>query len=119
MFGAGVFLLIQLVLLIDFAHTWSESWIGKWEEDEENNKVWYWGLVGASAIMYIFVLGISITMYVLFSEGSSCWYNPFVITLGLIGVIIITVASVHPKVRAVERDALGGVVTLHDSGARV
>jgi hypothetical protein len=40
-FGAGLFLLIQLVLLIDFAHSWAESWVAKYEEDPENNKVWY------------------------------------------------------------------------------
>eukprot|EP01094_Clydonella_sp_ATCC50884_P005194 TRINITY_DN1415_c0_g1_i1.p1 TRINITY_DN1415_c0_g1~~TRINITY_DN1415_c0_g1_i1.p1 ORF type:complete len:443 (+),score=127.09 TRINITY_DN1415_c0_g1_i1:52-1329(+) len=97
-FGAGLFLLIQLVLLIDFAHTWSETWIGKWEEDEEANAAWYYGLVACSIIMYLFAIGLAITMYVLFSEGSSCWYNPLVVTLGLLGLITVTVSSIHPKV---------------------
>lgn len=29
MIGGAVFILMQLVLLIDFAHTWAEIWVGK------------------------------------------------------------------------------------------
>uniref|UniRef100_A0A8C2E719 Si:ch73-267c23.10 n=1 Tax=Cyprinus carpio TaxID=7962 RepID=A0A8C2E719_CYPCA len=38
-FGAFCFILIQLVLLIDFAHSWNESWVEKMEK--ENRKRWY------------------------------------------------------------------------------
>lgn len=41
MIGAFIFILIQLILLVDFAHTWNESWIGKYEETE--NKIWFAG----------------------------------------------------------------------------
>jgi len=39
--GAFCFILIQLVLLIDFAHSWNESWVDKMEK--ENTKRWYIG----------------------------------------------------------------------------
>ena len=32
--GAFLFVIIQLILLIDFAHGWSESWVEKYEETE-------------------------------------------------------------------------------------
>lgn len=30
MIGGVAFILMQLVLLIDFAHNWAEAWVGKW-----------------------------------------------------------------------------------------
>lgn len=40
--GAFIFILIQLILLIDFAHGWSESWVEKYEETE--SKCYYFGM---------------------------------------------------------------------------
>jgi len=37
--GSILFILIQVVLLVDFAHTWAETWIGYAEEND--NKGWY------------------------------------------------------------------------------
>ncbi|MEQ2198117.1 Serine incorporator 1, partial [Xenoophorus captivus] len=42
MAGAFCFILIQLVLLIDFAHSWNESWVEKMEEG--NSRCWYAGV---------------------------------------------------------------------------
>ena len=39
--GGFLFILIQLVLIVDFAHGWAENWIGKYEES--NSKGWYAG----------------------------------------------------------------------------
>ena len=32
--GAFFFILIQLILIIDFAHSWAETWVGNFEETE-------------------------------------------------------------------------------------
>ena len=39
--GAFFFILIQLVLLVDFAHSWNESWVEKMEAG--NSRGWYAG----------------------------------------------------------------------------
>ena len=39
--GAFVFILIQLVLLVDFAHSWNEAWVERMEAG--NSRAWYAG----------------------------------------------------------------------------
>jgi len=45
MIGSFLFLLIQLVLIVDFAHAWNEKWVGKYEDTQ--SKSW---LAGTSAV---------------------------------------------------------------------
>lgn len=49
MAGAFCFILIQLVLLIDFAHSWNESWVEKMEEG--NSRCWYAGIATVLLLM--------------------------------------------------------------------
>lgn len=39
--GSFLFLLIQLVLVVDFAHSWNQQWLGKAEE--RDSRAWYAG----------------------------------------------------------------------------
>lgn len=41
MIGSFMFILIQLILLIDFAHAWNERWLSNYEESQ--SKVWFTG----------------------------------------------------------------------------
>ena len=41
MIGAFLFILIQLIFIVDFAHSWNESWVSKYEETE--SKAWFGG----------------------------------------------------------------------------
>lgn len=39
--GSFIFILIQLALLIDFAHSWNQHWLGNAEE--RDSRAWYAG----------------------------------------------------------------------------
>ncbi|XP_001633416.2 probable serine incorporator isoform X1 [Nematostella vectensis] len=97
--GSFLFILIQLVLLVDFAHTWNSSWVGRMEES--GSKVWAVLLLCATFLMYGFCVAGIVCLYVYFtySQESSCHTNKFFISFNLILCIIASVLAIHPKVQ--------------------
>ena len=101
-FGAGAFIVIQLLLLIDLAYSWSESWVAKWDYnivDGSQNKKWYYALLGCSLFFFLVAAVMNVMLYILFCQDGKCWYNPLMITANIVVCIILVVLSVHPKIR--------------------
>merc|ERR1711871_1297873 len=102
--GAFIFLLIQLVLLVDFAHAWADSWVGKLEEGSSaHGKL----LVFASLALYITSLVATILLYTDYTSpydasAESCSTEKFIITMNLLFAIACTVAAVHPRVQEIQ-----------------
>jgi len=100
LFGAIAFVLIQVILLIDFAHSWSENWVAKWEgtAEEGEDKKWYYLLWIITIAFYIAIIGMSVTMYILFCNAE-CWFNAVAISINLVLVVLISVISVLPQIQ--------------------
>ncbi|KAF5391340.1 hypothetical protein D9757_002041 [Collybiopsis confluens] len=96
--GASLFILLGLVLLVDFAHSWSETCLENWEKASDGSNLWQWILIGSTALMYIFTITITGILYGFFA-GSSCTLNRFFITFNLVLSIIITIMCIHPVVQ--------------------
>lgn len=62
MIGAALFIIIQLVLLVDFAHRWSEKWAKNMEETEDN--FWFYSLLTVTLVLFAVALGGAIFMCV-------------------------------------------------------
>lgn len=43
MVGGFLFIIIQLTLIVDFAHSWADAWVGNYEETESKG----WSVVNA------------------------------------------------------------------------
>jgi hypothetical protein len=95
--GATLFILLGLVLLVDFAHSWSETCLAKWEEDSSSN-LWQWILIGSTAAMYIASITLTGLLYGYFASAG-CGLNRFFISFNLALVIVVTIMSVHPAVQ--------------------
>ncbi|XP_019757298.1 probable serine incorporator isoform X2 [Dendroctonus ponderosae] len=95
--GGLLFILIQLLLIVDFAHSVAESWAGNYDETESN----YYALIGVTVVCYLLSITGIVLLYVFFttSDQSSCDLNKFFISINLILCVIVSVISILPPVQ--------------------
>lgn len=93
---ASIFIIVGLVLLVDFAHTWSETCLDKWETTEA--PFWKYTLIGSTLGMYAAMITVTGLLYGFFS-GSGCGLNTFFITFNLVLCIVITGLCISPAVQ--------------------
>jgi len=105
MIGGFLFLLIQLVLIVDFAHSWNESWLDNYEESQ--NKGWYAGLAFFTFFFFSGAIALVVVFYIYYASGD-CQLHKFFISFNLILCVIVSVMSVLPKVQ--EANAKSGLL---------
>lgn len=92
-FGSGFFLLVQVIILLDFTHTWNDSWVAK---DEQK---WYIALLAISAVCYLAAFAFSGVLFIWFNpSGHDCGLNVFFIVMTMILAFAFAVIALHPKV---------------------
>ena len=91
-----LFILIGLVLLVDFAHTWSETCLDNWERADSN--LWQFILVGSTFGMFVASITLTTLLYVFFA-GSGCGTNTAFITVNAILSVIVTGLSIFRPVQ--------------------
>ncbi|KAM5135382.1 serine incorporator 3 [Mantella aurantiaca] len=99
-FGAGgafSFILIQLVLLVDFAHSWNESWLERMEEGR--SKCWFAVLMSVTGLLYIASITFFALLFVFYTIPGGCVENKFFISFNMILCFIVSVISILPKVQ--------------------
>ncbi|CAD7081870.1 unnamed protein product [Hermetia illucens] len=95
--GGLFFILVQLVLIIDFAHSWAETWVGYYEETQ--SKGWYVALLTVTMLQYaLSIVGISL-LFVYYTKAGDCSLNKFFISINLIFCFAVSVVSILPKVQ--------------------
>uniref|UniRef100_A0A8C8IJ90 Serine incorporator 2 n=1 Tax=Oncorhynchus tshawytscha TaxID=74940 RepID=A0A8C8IJ90_ONCTS len=80
----GSFFIIQLILLVDFAHTWYQS---RLENTEGNGKCWF------SVLHYVLAFS------VYYTTGDDCTEHKVFISLNFIFCIIVSIVAILPKVQ--------------------
>jgi hypothetical protein len=95
--GATIFILLGLVLLVDFAHSWTETCLDNWENSDSN--MWQWILISSTAGTYIGTIALTGVLYAYFS-ASGCTLNRFFISFNLALCVLVTVTSVLPAVQS-------------------
>ncbi|ESP02677.1 hypothetical protein LOTGIDRAFT_151397 [Lottia gigantea] len=97
MIGGFIFILIQLILLVDFAHGWAESWVEKYEESE--NKCYYFGLFFFTIFFYIAAIAMVTLFYLYYANNEDCKLHKFFISFNLILCVVISIVSILPKIQ--------------------
>lgn len=95
--GSFIFILIQLILLIDFAHSWNKIWVENAEEG--NSKGWYAALLFFTVLNFALAFTAVVLFYVYYTQSDDCTEHKVFISLNLIFCIVISVVSILPKVQ--------------------
>ncbi|TRY92017.1 hypothetical protein DNTS_034907 [Danionella cerebrum] len=97
MVGSFAFILIQLILLIDFAHSWNEVWVRNIEEG--NSRCWFIGLLFFTILHYALAFTAVVLFYLYYTKPDNCAEHKFFISFNLILCVIVSVVSILPKVQ--------------------
>jgi len=97
--GGLLFIVIQLVLIIDFAHGWAESWQGQYQNSEDQR--WFYALLAFTGLFYVLTF-VAIVLEYSYYTGSShgqCKLHEFFISINMILCLVLSVTSVLPVVQ--------------------
>lgn len=97
--SGSIFILIGLILMVDFAHEWVETCIYHVELEDENSSLWQKFLVLSTAGMFTISLAMTAAMFILFA-GDQCHMNKTAIIANIILSILSVVLSINPKIQA-------------------
>lgn len=117
MIGGFLFIIIQLILIVDFAHSWNERWVENYEETD--SKMWYCGLFSFTILFYMLSVAFVSVEYIFYTAGdadSHCSYSKFFISFNLILCVVVSIISVTPQIQeASPRSGLlqSAVITLY------
>ncbi|XP_011847603.1 PREDICTED: serine incorporator 5 [Mandrillus leucophaeus] len=93
--GGFLFIGIQLLLLVEFAHKWNKNWTA----GTASNKLWYASLALVTLIMYSIATGGLVLMAVFYTQKDGCMENK--ILLGVNGglCVLISLVAISPCVQ--------------------
>ncbi|BGP27850.1 membrane protein [Rhodotorula toruloides] len=94
--GSGIFILIGLVLLVDFAHSWSETCLERWEATD--SPFWKWALISSTLGLYALTIALTVIQYVFFA-GKGCGLNTALITTNWVISLVVSALSIAPAVQ--------------------
>ncbi|VDD90893.1 unnamed protein product [Enterobius vermicularis] len=95
--GGFIFILLQLILIVDFAHSLAENWINKYEEDE--SRACYAGLLSFTLLCYGVAIAAVVLMFTFYTSGGPCHLPKFFISFNLILCFVASVVSILPAIQ--------------------
>ncbi|KAF8392482.1 hypothetical protein HHK36_022824 [Tetracentron sinense] len=92
-FGSALFLLVQVIILLDFTHSWNDAWV---EKDEQK---WYIALLAISIGCYIAAFVFSGILFIWFNpSGHDCGLNIFFLVMTMTLAFAFAIIALHPRV---------------------
>lgn len=92
-FGAGLFLLVQVIILLDCTHAWNDAWV------EKDDQKWYIALLAVSFLCYIGAYTLSGILFIWFNpSGEDCGLNVFFLVMTMILAFAFGIIALHPTI---------------------
>ncbi|XP_018592360.1 serine incorporator 5-like [Scleropages formosus] len=96
--GGFLFLLIQLMLLVDFAHRWNNNWTA----GVQNNKLWYAALALVTLVLFSVAVGALVFMALYYTHPEACFLNK--VFLGINGslCLLVSLLAISPAMQRLQ-----------------
>ncbi|KAM3845985.1 serine incorporator 5 isoform 3-T3 [Vipera latastei] len=93
--GGFLFIIIQLILLVEFAHKWNKNWTS----GTKHNQLWYGSLALVTLILYSVAVGALVVMAVFYTRADGCQPHSGLLQSGIIScyVMYLTFSSLSSK----------------------
>jgi hypothetical protein len=97
--GGLCFILVQLVLMVDFAHTWAETWQGRYHDSGNQN--WFYALLACTAFFFLAAVGVVAFSYHYYTGivAGDCRLHEFFISFNMLLCVALSVVSILPAIQ--------------------
>lgn len=99
MVGAFLFILIQLILIVDFAHGLAESWVAQYEDND--SRTCYAGLLVTTFGGFLLCLIAAGYVFFNYAIGDGCGLPKFFVITNVLICVSISILSISPMVQEV------------------
>ncbi|KAI4893158.1 hypothetical protein NFI96_020678 [Prochilodus magdalenae] len=93
--GGFLFLLIQLMLLVEFAHRWNQNWTA----GAEYNKLWYAALAFVTLVLFSIAVGATVFMAMFYTHSEACFLNKIFLGVNAGLCIVISLLAISPCIQ--------------------
>lgn len=90
LFASSIFLLLNVLFLVDFSYQWSDDW----GERAESNSKWMWYLLAVAVGSTTLAIVINVVSFVVYVPHSDCNFNAFAITSVVVGALVFMMLSI-------------------------
>uniref|UniRef100_A0A146P5L3 Serine incorporator 5 n=1 Tax=Fundulus heteroclitus TaxID=8078 RepID=A0A146P5L3_FUNHE len=96
--GGAIFLLIQLMLLVEFAHRWNTNW----SSGVGYNRLWYAALALVTLVLFSIAVGAVVFMGIYYTHPEACLLNK--VFLGINGGLcfVVTLLAISPCIQKLQ-----------------
>uniref|UniRef100_A0A672M5K3 Serine incorporator 5 n=1 Tax=Sinocyclocheilus grahami TaxID=75366 RepID=A0A672M5K3_SINGR len=93
--GGFLFIIIQLMLLVQFAHRWNQNW----SSGVKYNKIWYAALALVTLVLFSVAVGALVFMIVFYTDPEACFLNK--LFLGVNGglCLVVSLLAISPCIQ--------------------
>ncbi|KAG7477067.1 hypothetical protein MATL_G00089230 [Megalops atlanticus] len=96
--GGFLFLLIQLMLLVDFAHRWNKNWTA----GAKYNKLWYAALALVTLVLLTVAVGVLVFMVLFYTHPTACYLNKIFLAVNGGLCLLVSLLAISPCIQRLQ-----------------
>ncbi|XP_033828189.1 serine incorporator 5 [Periophthalmus magnuspinnatus] len=96
--GGFLFLLIQLMLLIEFAHRWNTNW----SSGVKHNRFWYAALAFVTLMLFTAAVGAVVFLWLFYTHNEACLLNKVFLCINGSLCLIVSMLAISPCIQKLQ-----------------